>query len=127
MTVDLNYGALLADMRAKRELLDVAIDAMAKLVGEAPPAPVVAPTPRRLSAPSKRPKQEEAAAPARPTNALSEAAVKAAIRGGAVTPKMIQAHTKLPLNKVKSLLAVMKTSGDVTSTGRRRAVRYAVA
>lgn len=61
---------------------------------------------------------------ARPHDALSEAAIRTALKDGHNTPKAIATATKMPKWKIDPLLARLKLAGVVTKTGQARAVRY---
>lgn len=63
----------------------------------------------------------------RPTDALSEAAIRTALRAGHHSAKAIEAETKLSAWKVRALLKEMRAAGAVTSTGATNSLRYALA
>lgn len=65
--------------------------------------------------------------PARPTHALSEAAIRAALKAGHETPKAIVAATQLPTWAVGRTLAKLRAAGHVTVTGKVRSARYRLA
>lgn len=92
--------AALAQLDAQREALTAAIAALQGTSGPAPhaKAPRAAkarPAPRR----GRRGRTEAASVgetSARPTDALSEAAIRTALKNGHDTPKALQEATKLP-------------------------------
>lgn len=87
---------------------------------------VAAPAPgmRRIAGRVTRPRRET---PARPTDALSEASIRMALKNGHDTPKAIGVATGLPRWLVTRRLARLLASGDATKTGTTRSARYQLA
>lgn len=123
--------AALAQLDAQREALAAAIAALQGAAG-APMSetPTRAAKPRPASRRGRRGATEAAAASgdtARPTDALSEAAIRTALKNGHDTPKALQEATKLPEWKLRACLRAMKTAGAVTTTGATNSRRYRLA
>lgn len=126
-----DYRVILADLRRRRDELDAAIRAIAALAGEPVDETVAVrtetmPAPAETTRPRRATKTREGDT-ARPTDALSEAAIRTALKHGHDTPKAIATATKMPKWKIDPILARLKLAGVVTKTGQARAVRYSLA
>lgn len=120
--------AALAQLDAQREALAAAIAALQGASG--------APTsekPGRVAKPRPAPRRgrretTEAATArgdtARPPDALSEAAIRTALKNGHDTAAALEASTKLPTWKLRALLRQMKAAGTVRTTGATSGLRY---
>ncbi|MGE0464448.1 MAG: hypothetical protein AB7Q16_24025 [Vicinamibacterales bacterium] len=126
-----DYRVILADLRRRRDELDAAIRAIAALAGEPVDETIAVrtetmPAPAETTRPRPATKTREGET-TRPTDALSEAAIRTALKHGHDTPKALKAATKLKTGKLFRLLAGMMDAGIVTKTGQQRAVRYSLA
>lgn len=129
---DESYRVVLADLRRKRDELDAAIRALAAFTGEpvdeSPAGIDETPAPTRETNRAKRAtKKAVGETSARPTDALSEAAIRTALKAGHETPKALQTATKLKGWKLREQLAAMKKAGSVTTTGATNNLRYHLA
>jgi hypothetical protein len=125
MTDTPDYQSVLDHMRARREemaadltRMDNAIESVAALLGgakwpRAPRAPSAAPIISGLSP--------------RPSAALTESAIRAALKNGADTAVAIRAQTSLAPHVVRLALRTMVESGHVTRTGKTHTTRYQLA
>lgn len=126
-----DYRVILADLRRRRDELDAAIRAIAALAGEPVDETIAVrtetmPAPAETTRPRPATKTREGET-TRPTDALSEAAIRTALKNGHDTPKALEAATKLKPWKLRALLAAMKAAGVVTTTGATNSRRYRLA
>lgn len=123
-----DYRVILADLRRRRDELDAAIRAIAALAGEPVDETVAVrtetmPAPAETTRPRRATKTREGET-ARPTDALSEAAIRTALKNGHDTAAALEASTKLPTWKLRALLRQMKAAGTVRTTGATSSLRY---
>jgi hypothetical protein len=118
MTDTPDYQSVLDHMRARREQLDAAIVAIEAMM----PAPAAPKAPK-----AQAPSQAITGLSPRPSAALTESAIRAALKNGADTVATIAAHAKLSVERVKPALKAMRQNGTVTMTGRTHTTRYQLA
>lgn len=82
---------------------------------------------RRASTPARRASNAPKGETARPTDALSEAAIRTALKQGHTKVDAIITATELPPGKVRRLLAQMVESRAIRVEGLSRATRYHLA
>jgi hypothetical protein len=125
MTDTPDYQSVLDHIRARREQLDAAIVAMEAMLGEKQAAKPDAAIGVMNLGPSN--KVYVSGLSPRPSAALTESAIRAALKNGADTVATIAAHAKLSVERVKPALKAMRQNGTVTMTGRTHTTRYQLA
>lgn len=124
---DVSYRIVLADLRRKRDELDVAIRAMAALVGE----PVeTSPESREASIPAPRAIRKMKGDTPRPTGApsnLRRAAVLAALKAGPASVRDVATKANLKKTQANYLLGLLVKEGHVQRTGQTNNTRYTLA
>lgn len=116
-----DYQSVLEHMRARRAQLDAAIVAMEAMLGVASPRADDEETadPPRCGRPP--------GASSRPPDALTESAIRTALKQGADTVAAIAEQTNIGPASVQKALKAMRVSGRITMTGRTNKTRYFLA
>lgn len=131
MPVDPILSAIDARIAALQQLRGHVVEVLG-LLGPLP-GPETLPAPRETNGPSRASKRAARASnppkgeTVRPTDALSEVAIRTALKQGPLKFRVLEAETQLPKWKLLRVLRALVASGEVEISGATSSRRYALA